>query len=274
MKRSLKRFVQRSILLKHVLTDLPWVSVVDLTSPNKLVQEITPAVYQTWESNDFGKRHAKEMNKFRSLNPGLDFYLYNRERRDAYMLKSWGNRPIYLAYKNAKFGQIKADIFRYCIVFEFGGYYFDISKGCSVPLNTLHSPSSVGLLTNESNDRRIPVSPQLLQVYIEPKKLFVQWAFGFSPQNPILGTAIKLIEEELESYQSREFENPSAAVLDFSGTHLFTRAVDEYALVHGLNEISQSGIDFNHHGIFSLNGSDARYLQVPNYKLSRKSKLL
>jgi hypothetical protein len=274
MKRSLKRFVKRSILLKYVLTDLPWVTVVDFISPNKLVQEITPAVYQTWESNDFGRRHAKEINKFRALNPGLNFYLYNKEQRDAYMVKSWGNRPIYLAYKNAKFGQIKADIFRYCIVFEFGGYYFDISKGCSVPLNTLHSPSSIGLLANESNDRKIPVSPELLEIYSEPKKLFVQWAFGFAPQNQILGTAIKLIEENIDSFQNKEFKNPSAAILDFSATHLFTRAVDEYALVHGLNKVSQSGIDFNHHGIFSLNGSSARYLQVPSYKLARASSLI
>jgi hypothetical protein len=274
MKRSLKRYVKRFLLMKYLLTDLPWVTVGNHISSNKLVQKITPAVYQTWESNDFGKRHAKEINEFRSLNPGIDFYMYNKEQRDAYMLKSWGSKPIYQAYKNAKFGQIKADIFRYCIVFEFGGYYFDISKGCSVPLNTLHSPSSIGLLTNESNDRKLPVSPQLIPLYCEPKKLFVQWAFGFAPQNPILGTAIGLIEKNIDTYQTKEFDNPSAAILDFSATHLFTRAVDEYASVHGLKDIAQSGIDFNHHGIFSLNGSNARYLQVPSYKLSGKSKLL
>lgn len=274
MKRSLKRYIKRILLMRYLLTDLPWVTVGDQLSSNKLVQEITPAVYQTWESNNFGRRHAKEIGKFRSLNPGLDFYIYNKEQRDAYMLKSWGNRPIYQAYKNAKFGQIKADIFRYCIVFEFGGYYFDISKGCAVPLNTLHSPNSIGLLTNESNDRKVPVSPQLIPLYCEPKKLFVQWAFGFAPRCPILGTAIELIEKNIDSYQAKKFENSSEAILDFSGTHLFTRAVDQFASVHRLKDIAQSGVDFNHHGIFSLNGANARYLQVASYKLASASSLL
>ena len=273
MKRSLKRFSKKLLLSRYLLTDLPWVSVSNQISPNKLKQKITPALYQTWESNDFGKRHAKEIQKFRSLNPGLDFYIYNKEQRDAYMLNSWGSKPIYLAYKNAKFGQIRADIFRYCIVYEFGGYYFDISKGCSVPLNTLHSPNSVGLIANESNDRLEPVPTNLLTIYGEPKKLFVQWAFGFAPNSPILKIAIDMIESHIEDFSLTEFKNPSSAILDFSATHLFTRAIDEYAKSNGLIGISQSGIDFNHHGIFSLNGSNARYLQVPSYKLANESAL-
>jgi mannosyltransferase OCH1-like enzyme len=190
------------------------------------------------------------------------------------MLKSWGSQSIYLAYKNAKFGQIKADIFRYCIVYELGGYYFDISKGCRVALDTLHSPNSLGLITNESNDRTIAVSADLLPIYDHPNKLFVQWGFGFAPQNPILKKAISLIEEQIDDFNFREFTNPTSAILDFSGTHLFTRAVDEYVKSNGIIGITQSGIDFHHNGIFSLTGSNARYLQVPNYKLSGKSKIL
>lgn len=273
MKRSLKRFIKKLLLSRYLLTDLPWVSVSNQISPNKLKQKITPAVYQTWESNDFGKRHAKEIQQFRSLNPGLDFYIYNKEQRDAYMLNSWINKPIYLAYKNAKFGQIRADIFRYCIVYEFGGYYFDISKGCNVPLNSLHSPNSLGLIAHESNDRPIPVSSDLIAIYGEPNKLFVQWAFGFAPNSPILKIAIDMIESHIEDFSIVDFKNPSSAILDFSGTHLFTRAIDEFAKSNGLIGISQSGIDFNHHGIFSLNGSNARYLQVPSYKSANKSSL-
>ncbi len=121
MKRWLKRLVKRIFLRRYVFTDLPWVFVGDQISVDKLIQDITPAVYQTWESNHFGKRHAQEMQKFRSLNPGLDFFLFNKFQRDVYMKENWGERPIYKAYQDAIFGQTKADIFRYCIIYDKGG---------------------------------------------------------------------------------------------------------------------------------------------------------
>ena len=42
------------------------------------------------------------------------------------MKKSWGHRKIYEIYNNSEFQASKAYIWRYCILYEKRGYYFDI----------------------------------------------------------------------------------------------------------------------------------------------------
>ena len=54
-----------------------------------------------------------------------------------YMKNNWKNNSIYEVFKNSLVGPLKTDIFRYCILYERGGYYFDISRGCKIPRNWL-----------------------------------------------------------------------------------------------------------------------------------------
>jgi mannosyltransferase OCH1-like enzyme len=274
MKRFLKKLIKKLLLLRFVMTDLPWVTVGNHLSPEKAIQKIAPVVYQTWESHDFGRRHARELKHFRELNPGLDFFIFNKYQRDTYMKENWGNRPIYTAYQDAIFGQTKADIFRYCIIYDRGGYYFDISKGCRVPLFTLHSANSEGLITNESNSRELNRENKLSDHINLPEKYFAQWAFGFTKGHKLLEMVIKGIEEKMDEYYGRKFKSPSDAILDFTATHHFTDVVHLYAQSNDLSNITQAGIDFNGYGVFSLEGSEVRYLQVPEYKLARNKPLM
>ena len=89
------------------------------------LQHIPPVVYQTWEVDYFGKTHFAEIEKFRDINPDLSFELFAKEKLEAYMEDVWGNHPIYPIFKKSKFGPMFADIFRYCILLDKGGFYFD-----------------------------------------------------------------------------------------------------------------------------------------------------
>ena len=50
-----------------------------------------------------------------------DVDIFENSERDKYMKKSWGDRKIYQIYKNSVFESSKADIWRYCILYEKGG---------------------------------------------------------------------------------------------------------------------------------------------------------
>ena len=52
-------------------------------------------------------------------------------------------------YQMSKFGQMRVDIFRYCILFERGGYYFDISKAYSESLDNLSNPNTEAVISYE-----------------------------------------------------------------------------------------------------------------------------
>jgi hypothetical protein len=106
---------------------------------------IPPIVIQTWEDRLFGKSHLREMARFRDLNPELTFELWDRPRREAYLRTQWGEHPIFEIYQKSLFGPMKADIFRYCLMADRGGFYFDISKGCAAPLRTFYGPETEAL---------------------------------------------------------------------------------------------------------------------------------
>ena len=84
--------------------------------------------------NKFGKTHAKSILKFRELNKNLSFIYMIQIKMIDYMEKKFmGKQNFKNIFKNSLIGPLKSDIFRYCILYDQGGYYFDISRGCDVP---------------------------------------------------------------------------------------------------------------------------------------------
>lgn len=228
-------------------------------------QKIPKNVYQTFKFNSFGKRHFQEITKFRELNKDLNFVFFDENAQDTWMAHNWPNTKIYQIYENLNFGPARADIFRYCILFSLGGYYFDISKGCSVSLASLHHQDSEGLITFENNDVYIPPDKIITNILREPSKYIVQWGFGFIAGHPFLERVIKNIEEDYPFYKDREFSNPKKAILMFTGPGQFTKSVRQELNKSSNINFTQAGIDFNDKGIFSMKGSEARYLLSPAY---------
>jgi mannosyltransferase OCH1-like enzyme len=234
-------------------------------------QKIPKNVYQTFMYNKFGKTHFKELNNFRNLNEELNFFFYDEDKQDAWMADNWLDTQIYHIYKKLNFGPARADIFRYCILYTLGGYYFDISKGCLVPLISLHTPESECLITFESNDVFIPPDYKIFNILKEPTKYIVQWGFGFAPGHPFLEKVIENIEKDYPLYRGRKFLNPKAAILMFTGPGQFTKSVRQVLNISPNINFTQAGIDFNQKGIFAMKGSEARYLLCPAYAETRNT---
>ena len=93
--------------------------------------------FQTYKSynvdNDFNLRFYK----FRQKNPEYNYYFFDDIEMDNYMEKNWGHRKIYKIYKDSIFGASKADIWRYCILYEYGGIYLDFDSSIEFDLNTI-----------------------------------------------------------------------------------------------------------------------------------------
>jgi mannosyltransferase OCH1-like enzyme len=235
---------------------------------------IPPIVYQTWEDRFFGKSHRAEILRFRELNPEHEFILFNREQRLEYIKQSWGSHPIYEIYKNSVFGPMKADIFRYCLLADRGGFYFDISKGVSIPLKQFYGPQSEALITAEPHENPEMPNPLAVPRLQNPEKLLLQWGFGFAPKHPILTKVIENICAAYPSYKNKVFESPKEAIRNLTGPIMFTKSVHDVLAAGDLPNIVQAGIDFNGYGIFALKGSKVRYMTAPAYTHAKNSKIV
>jgi mannosyltransferase OCH1-like enzyme len=159
---------------------------------------------------------------------------------------------------------MKADIFRYCIVYDRGGYYFDISKGISAKITDLHSANAREFLSFEKNSVPASWTQNSNLDLIRPNNLLIQWGFGFEPKHEILGILIKQICTESEKFEKKYFSSPKAAILELTGPIAFTRAVWKY-----MGEFDQRiyslDFDFDGLGIYAMKGAGARHLKFPSY---------
>jgi mannosyltransferase OCH1-like enzyme len=235
------------------------------------LQNIPPVVYQTWEVNYFGKTHFTEIQKFRALNPDLQFQFFAKERLENYMEEAWGKHPIYPIFKGAQFGPMLADIFRYCILFERGGFYFDISKGCAVSITSLCSASATGLISYEAHDCVVIPKSNAMRRMLHPEKYVLQWGMGFAKEHTFLRLLLENICEYYPFFKGKSFAVPKHAILSLTGPGMFTKTLREYLETNEDADLVQAGIDFNGHGIYSLKGSEVRYDTIVSYTASKNS---
>lgn len=255
------------------ITELPLVKIEDQISINPPRQKITPIVYQTWVSNEFGRSHAKSILKFRELNKNLTFKIYSDLNMDNYMKDNWANHEIYNIYKKALIGPLRTDIFRYCILYKEGGYYFDISRGCKVPLTKLHNKNSTGIITFEDTFCYIPPRNDKVFKLLRPFNHVLQWGLGFEKKNKFLDQLINSIIKAYPMFKNKVFSNPKIAILNFTGPGMYTAVLRDFISKHNINNFTQLDIKFNNQGIFKIKGSQFRYYSNPSYTYFENCKI-
>ena len=255
------------------LTQRPLQELNNVIKTKKSNFKIPPVVYQTWINKSFGKDHYRALSNFRKINPNLSFYIFNEFELEQYMHDNWKDHKIYEIFKNCILGPLKTDIFRYCILYQHGGYYFDISRGCSIPLQNLHTESDKALITYEDTFSYIPPDFELIEKLSNPFNHFLQWGLGFESNHMICEMMIKKIIENYPFYKNKVFENPKLAILNFSGPGMYTKVLREYLKKYGNNNIAELGVKFNGKGIFKLKGANFRYYQQPSYTYLKNSKI-
>lgn len=253
------------------LRDFPEVHLRDQIAQINKSRKIPNIVYQTWENKTFGRTHFLSIKSFRNRNRDYSFRLFDASERDAYVLSNWQNSPLSEMYERARFGQIKADLFRYMIVFDLGGFYFDISKAIATPLRVLSGPEADGVISYEKNYKSSRSLDCSNLAY--PSNLVLQWGFGFSKGHDCLSALLSMIEEKYRTYENKIQENPKNAILNLTGPNVFTMAVESFFSSNPHNFVHQAGIDFNNSSILNLPGSAARHKKIRPYALVRGEKL-
>jgi mannosyltransferase OCH1-like enzyme len=262
--------LKKSIRRAQLLLEKPYQILEDQTATKPFNHaNIPPNVYQTWVNRQFGKTLFKNISQFRRLNPDLNFHLFDNQKIEAYMEEFWGNHPIFQIYQKSQFGPSRADIFRVCILNERGGFYFDINKGCSVPLKALLKPNSDCLISYERNNCIILPEQEIMDRVQEPTKLAMQWSFGFAKHHPVTSMMIEEICNFYPYFKDKIFENPKDAILSFTATGMLTRVVRKALLQNPELHLNQAGIDYNGYAIPEMPGSWSRYFTSPAYSKSQ-----
>lgn len=230
-------------------------------------------IYQTWEEKKLGKTHCKEWMRFRNLNPEFEFVVMDQREVDDYMASAWGAHPVYPIYLESRFGPMKIDIFRYCLIYDKGGFYFDINKGLDIPLRNFLGNNSDALVSYEHDICHIQAEPGVYPRLLHPHHFLLNWGFGFAPHHPVLQRTIDNICKHAASFRGIVFKKPSKAVVKLTGPNMLTISLHEVLLENPEMAVAQAGINFDGHGITGMRRAWVRYAVVPTYTRSKDSTL-
>lgn len=248
--------------------------VADWQSIEPISAEMPPRVFQTWETNRFGRTHMMSLQFFRLINNQIEFHFLDAKSRDEFMRFSFAGTKFLEIYERSLFGPLRADLFRYGCLYKLGGIYFDISKAVfSRPLSSFCPSGCRELLTFESTYVEPQISHYSQAALLKTDRLFAQWGLGFAADHPILETLISQIEVDFDHYRGKYFSDPKSAILNFSGPVALTRAVMTHLRENPRTFINQIDVDFEGRAVLGVPGAAARYKTFPSYAEVKDAKL-
>jgi len=179
------------------------------------------------------------------------------------MRSFYKDHEILKIYEAAQLGQIRADIFRYCILYRNGGFYCDINKALNRALSSFIRTSDTGMISFESNFIALPPDPITYPQMLHPDKYVIQSIFGFKKDHIILKHMIDNICGYYPLFANKKFRKAKEAILSFTGPGMFTKTVREVVL--SCENLRQIGIDFEGSFVFNLRGANVMYLNKVKY---------
>lgn len=284
MNLSLKKLRKEVGWIRLQFKELPFKPLEEFRDQGKYVEITSNSTiipldcYLTWEENSFGKNHRKELKNFISLNSDIRFFFFDAEARDDYMNKNWGGHEIYKVYNLANIPIIKADIFRYCILFDRGGFYFDINKKYPVALKDLISEESDFLFFYDSDYVNLmsDLPPSIFfEKMANPFINIFNGFFGVKKNHLILKEMIGYITKTYPLLRGKTFENPKSAVSVFTGPWAFTKIIFEhYAHNHDKARFSFAPLESRNPSQWYMKGSEVRFKQSESYAALQNKKIL
>lgn len=167
--------------------EFPVTGVFVATFENKMIPK---TIWQTYKDpyeklTDYMK---DAMYSWKQYNPKYQVNYMDDAQAAQFILEEYG-KEWYDLFINLPVGVMKGDLWRYMIIYSYGGIYADLDTICSRPVSSWIK-----------NGYKMFVCP-------ENDRDFCQWTFAASPKNPIIGSVLEYIKHKLTNpdYSKQHF---------------------------------------------------------------------
>lgn len=264
-----------------------------MTSSNS--SSIPLIVWQTWKTKDFPTESiARENAIMKQKNPEYDFRLCTNADCEEFMRTSVPPRvsKAYFSVDPINFGAARADLWRYCVLYVYGGIYLDLDSSIVTPLRLWIQPNDTHILTYENNkfphDSTTSHLRSLLgtetdtfkPVNVLKNNHLVQWCLISSPRHPFLAEAIAHVTTNILRWSDTLTLSipPDVRTVNLTGPTAWTISVRR-VLSKGQEPPVQYrvlGTDFDGHCTFKIDGCEEKddgvsYHTAINKRFLRKS---
>jgi mannosyltransferase OCH1-like enzyme len=185
--------------------------------------KIPNIVHMTFCSTKLPLEIYNVIKQNKRISDNCKFKFYDDKKCDE-LIKNHFTLEIYNAYLsiNPVYGAMRADFFRYCVLYLIGGIYVDIKSSINYPLFKIIKKEDTCIL-------------DLPRKFGEPWRLhnptYEQWLLIFAPKHPYLYNMIHLMVKYITNKYEPKLSNilnlnTKQKILNVTGPDAFTKAVN------------------------------------------------
>lgn len=187
--------------------------------------KIPNIIHQTFCSKILPVEIANIIKKNKQICSNCQFIFYDDTDCEE-LIKNNFHQEIYNAYMkiNPVYGAMKADFFRYCVLYLYGGIYLDIKSKITYPLFRLIQKDDICVLDIPRNN---------LEPWRKNHPTYEQWLLIFAPRHPYLLAVINQIYRYInENYNPKKINgitlSTKGKILNVTGPDSFTKAINNF----------------------------------------------
>lgn len=199
------------------------------------VTAIPRIIHQTFQSKNLPAEFQKNVDELKALNPEWEHRLYDDHDIRQFISDVYGTGILaYFNRINPRYGAAKADLFRYLLLYKYGGVYLDIKSTFTKPIDHVLKPDDRYLLAKWSNKpgakREGWGMPKELDMI--PGGEFQQWHIVASPGHQFLKAVIERVLTNIDCYKPWLHGTGGNGVLRLTGPIAYTLAIHPLLPAH------------------------------------------
>jgi hypothetical protein len=162
------------------------------------------------------------------------------------------------------YGAVRADLFRYLLMYKQGGVYLDIKSRPLKPLSEIVRPDDRYLLAQWENEpgqefAGFGLHPELRHI---PGGEFQQWHIAAEPAHPFLAAVIDRVVRNMHAYNPALHGTGPHGVLRLAGPIAYTLAIHPLLARHP-HRLARSAVELGF--CYSIYGGLAHWAHSPNH---------
>jgi mannosyltransferase OCH1-like enzyme len=181
--------------------------------------KIPKIIYQSWKTKDIKGKMLDAVNTVKNLNPDYEYKFYDDEDCRKFLLDNFG-KPYLIAFDSLIPGAFKCDLWRYAVLYMYGGVYMDIDM---IPLVSFNE-----IIDDED---------EFVSVVDRPRGAIYQAFVACVPRHPIILHCLELSFYNIMS--KRQNKKTSDIFLSYTGPivagqafHIYMNNKDTYSEIY------------------------------------------
>ncbi len=187
-------------MVSKAVASIDWIPIFPA---GNVIPKILHQIY--FSDNAMPENLANNIASLQIMNPEWDYRLYDMDRIIDFIIAHYGKRMLsYFLRINPKYGAVKADLFRYLLMYQCGGVYLDIKSTLSQPLNAIIKSDDHYLISHWRNKEGETFHRWGMhdEVDFTGAGELQQWHIIAQPGHPFLKAVIERIVSNIDQYKS------------------------------------------------------------------------